>query len=73
MLRQIVDQTNTQLRKLSGAGEDHAAAAEADRELHENLLPALENEDAVIGAAARATARWMKKERERFYGARAAG
>jgi hypothetical protein len=63
MLREIMDRANQALRRLSGAGDDHGQAAEAERELVETHIPALECEDAVMAAATRATMRWMLKER----------
>lgn len=57
-----MEPTNEALRRLHAAPNEHEAA-QAERELNETHLPALEAEDETIGAAARATMRWMRRER----------
>ena len=61
-LQRLMEPTNAELRRLHSAANDREAAL-AIQELTEKHLPALESEDETIGAAARATMRWMQRER----------
>lgn len=62
-LRSNVEAASRAFRELSRDGASDAEAARAERALLEEHLPSIEAEDVAIGAAARATLRWMLRER----------
>ena len=62
MLKEAIVNASRALRRLSGSGSE-AEAREAELELRERHLPALEAEDPILAAAVRAHLRWVSRER----------